>query len=127
MSAQLEDIGKRFDEDFRNIDEMQKDSTRWGRLHTNAWFGIGTTDSEKLARDQFNAWKGSMKNVLVNANRQAGSGTMSDADAARYEQDIGKAKTPAEARNILRSFENRMNAGNMTPVATINGFKVYQE
>jgi hypothetical protein len=127
MSNELEDIGKRFDNSFKDIDEMQEDSTRWGRMWTNGMFGVGTTDSEKLARDQFKAWKGSMKNVLVNANRQAGSGSMSDADAARYEQDIGKAKTPAEARNILRSFEKRMNAENTKPVTMIDGYKVYQE
>lgn len=127
MSKELEDIGTRFDNSFKNIDEMQEASTRWGRMWTNGMFGVGTTDSEKLARDQFNAWKGSMKNVLVNANRQAGSGSMSDADAARYEQDIGKAKTPAEARNILRSFESRMNAENVKPITVIDGFKVYQE
>ena len=126
LSRDLENIGTRFDEDFKNIDDMQQNSTRWGRAHTNAWWGIGTTDSEKLARDEFNAWKGSMKNVLVNANRQAGSGNMSDADAARYEQDIGKAKTPAEARNILRSFQKRMVAEN-GPQTTINGFTIIEE
>lgn len=108
LSKQLEDIGTRFDEDFKNIDEMQKYSTRFGRSMTGGFGGIGTSASEKLARDQFDAWKGSMKNILVNANRQAGSGSMSDADAARYEQNIGNAKTPAEARNILQSFVSRM-------------------
>lgn len=108
LSNQLEDIGTRFDEDFKNIDEMQKYSTRFGRSITDGFGGIGTSASEKLARDQFDAWKGSMKNVLVNANRQAGSGSMSDADAARYEQNIGNAKTPAEARNILQSFVSRI-------------------
>lgn len=126
LSRDLEDIGTRFDNDFKDIDDMQQNSTRWGRAHTNGWWGIGTTDSEKLARDEFKAWKGSMKNVLVNANRQAGSGSMSDADAARYEQSIGDAKTPAEARNILRSFQKRMNAQNV-PQTTINGFTIVEE
>lgn len=121
MSRDLENIGTRFDEDFKNIDDMQQNSTRWGRAHTNGWWGVGTTDSEKLARDEFKAWKGSMKNVLVNANRQAGSGSMSDADAARYEQAIGDAKTPAEARNILRSFQKRMAAENPGIASTNNG------
>lgn len=104
----LENIGTRFDEDFKNIDEMQKDSTRFGRWSTNGMWGIGVSDKEKQARDDFEAWKGSMKNVLVNANRQAGTGSMSDMDAARFEQKIGEAKTPAEARNILDSFEAKM-------------------
>ena len=108
LANQLEDIGTRFDEDFKNIDEMQKYSTRFGRSMIGGFGGWGTTAGEKLARDQFDAWKGSMKNVLVNANRQAGSGSMSDADAARYEQNIGNARTPAEARNILQSFVSRM-------------------
>ena len=111
MRQDLEDIGRRFDEDFKDIDEMQKESTRLGRNLTNGLFGVGATKGEKLARDQFEAWKGSMKNVLVNANRQAGSGSMSDADAARYEQNIGQTTTPAEARNILDAFEKRMKAG----------------
>lgn len=121
MSRDLENIGTRFDDDFKNIDDMQSNSTRWGRAHTNGWWGIGTTTDEKLARDEFNAWKGSMKNVLVNANRQAGSGSMSDADAARYEQEIGEAKTPAQARNILRSFQRRMAAENPGMASTNNG------
>ena len=130
LSRDLEDIGTRFDNAFKNIDDMQNHSTRWGRLWTNGGFGVGTTTSEKLARDQFNAWKGSMKNVLVNANRQAGSGSMSDADAARYEQNIGEAKTPAEARNILQSFQKRMMAPvvmgmSITPKSTtVNGFTI---
>lgn len=106
--SDLEDIGTRFDEQFKNIDEMQKGSTRWGRYVTNGMWGLMTTDAEKQARDDFEAWKGSMRNVLVNANRQAGSGSMSDADAARFEQKIGEAKTPAEARNILDSFEAKL-------------------
>jgi hypothetical protein len=113
MMNDLEDIGTRFDSSFKNIDEMQKGSTRWGRMITDQGWGLRTSDEEKLARDQFRAWKGSIKNVLVNANRQAGSGNMSDADAERYEQEIGKAKTPAQARNILDSFVARIS---MTPV-----------
>lgn len=104
----LENIGTRFDEDFKNIDEMQEKSTRLGRAFTRGLFGVGTSTSEKQAQDDFDAWKGSVKNVLVNANRQAGSGSMSDADAARYEQNIGEAKTPAEARNIMRAFQKRL-------------------
>lgn len=108
MRQDLENIGTKFDEDFKNIDEMQKDSSRWGRLFTNAGWGVGTTDVEKQARDDFKAWKNNMKNVLVNANRQAGTGAMSDADADRFEQKIGKAKNPAEARNILDAFQARL-------------------
>ena len=122
MRQQLEDIGRRFDEDFKDIDDMQKNSTRLGRAITRGGFGIGTTASEKLADDEFNAWKGSMKNVLVNANRQAGSGSMSDADAARYEQDIGNAQNPAQARNILDSFERRMKTGMGITVQTGDGY-----
>lgn len=113
MNNQLEDIGTRFDDDFKNIDDMQQNSTRFGRSSIGGLFGAGVTKEEKLARDEFDAWKGSIKNILVNANRQAGSGSMSDADAARYEQGIGQAKTPAEARNIMRSFYSRLS---MTPV-----------
>jgi hypothetical protein len=108
MRTNLEDIGTRFDSSFKNIDEMQKGSTRFGRWRTDALWGIGRTDAEKQAREDFEAWKGSMKNVLVNANRQAGTGSMSDADAARFEQKIGEAKNPAEARNILDSFQARL-------------------
>jgi hypothetical protein len=111
LENNLEDIGKRFDEDFKDIDDMQANSTRLGRASIGGLYGAGVSKEEKLARDEFDAWKGSMKNVLVNANRQAGSGSMSDADAARYEQNIGQSKTPAEARIILRSFTDRMNAG----------------
>lgn len=111
LENNLEDIGKRFDEDFKDIDDMQANSTRLGRASIGGLYGAGVSKEEKLARDEFEAWKGSMKNVLVNANRQAGSGSMSDADAARYEQNIGQSKTPAEARVILRSFTDRMNAG----------------
>lgn len=141
--ADLEDIGTRFDSSFKNIDEMQKDSTRFGRWRTNAMWGLGVSDAEKQARDDFEAWKGSMKNVLVNANRQAGTGSMSDMDAERFEQKIGNAKTPAEARNILDSFEAKMlsspvqelrnaysenSAQNMTPidVASKYGAKIVQ-
>lgn len=116
----LEEIGTRFDEDFKNIDDMQKNSTRLGRTFTRGLFGIGTSKSEKQAQDDFDAWKGSIKNVLVNANRQAGSGSMSDADAARYEQNIGEAANPAEARNIMRAFQKRLIAeagGDITPAA----------
>ena len=135
--ADLENIGTRFDEDFKNIDEMQKGSTRFGRWSTNGMWGIGVSDKEKQGRDDFEAWKGSMRNVLVNANRQAGSGSMSDADAARFEQKIGEAKTPAEARNILDSFEAKMlqspvqdlrnaysgySTQNMTPVDVANKY-----
>lgn len=119
MRSNLEDIGARFDSSFKDIDEMQKGSTRWGRLFTNAGWGVGVTDNEKQARDDFKAWKNSMKNVLVNANRQAGTGAMSDADAARFEQDIGEAKNPAEARNILDSFQARMM---QTPVQDLRKF-----
>lgn len=123
LSNDLEDIGTRFDSSFKNIDDMQKNSTRWGRLWTDEFWGLGVSDKEKLARDEFRAWKNSMKNVLVNANRQAGSGSMSDADAERYEQEIGKAQNPAEARHILRSFEKRINAP-YTETQTINGFTI---
>ena len=119
MRGDLEDIGTRFDSSFKNIDEMQKGSTRFGRWRTDALWGIGRTDAEKQAREDFEAWKGSMRNVLVNANRQAGSGSMSDADAARFEQKIGEAKTPAEARNILDSFQARMM---QTPVQDLRNF-----
>lgn len=114
--SDLENIGTKFDSAFENIDEMQKDSTRFGRWRTNALWGMGVSDAEKQARDDFEAWKGSMKNVLVNANRQAGTGAMSDADAARFEQRIGEARTPAEARNILDSFEAKMLS---TPVSNL--------
>lgn len=119
MRQDLENIGTKFDEDFKNIDEMQKDSSRWGRLFTNAGWGVGATDIEKQARDDFEAWKNSMKNVLVNANRQAGTGAMSDADADRFEQKIGKAKNPAEARNILDSFQARLM---QTPVQDLRNY-----
>lgn len=119
MRSNLENIGTRFDSSFKDIDEMQKGSTRFGRWRTDALWGIGRTDDEKQAREDFEAWKGSMKNVLVNANRQAGTGSMSDADAARFEQDIGKARTPAEARNILDSFQARMM---QTPVEDLRKF-----
>lgn len=108
MRQDLEDIGTRFDSSFKNIDEMQKGSTRWGRYMTNAGWGIGVSDKEKQGRDDFEAWKGNIRNVLVNTNREAGSGSMSDADAARFEQKIGEARTPAEARNILDAFQARM-------------------
>ena len=98
---------------------MQKGSTRFGRWRTDALWGAGRTDNEKQAREDFEAWKGSMKNVLVNANRQAGTGAMSDADAARFEQKIGEAKNPAEARNILDSFQARMM---QTPVQDLRNF-----
>lgn len=113
MEGDLEDIGARFDDDYANIDEMQKNITRLGILSTDALWGAGRSTGEKLAREQFEAWKGSMKNVLVNANRQAGTGAMSDADAARFEQNLGDARNPAEARNILDSFKARMS---MTPL-----------
>lgn len=110
MRSDLEDIGTRFDSSFKNIDEMQKGSTRFGRWRTDALWGVGRTDAEKQSREDFEAWKNSMRNVLVNTNREAGSGSMSDADAARFEQKIGEAKNPAEARNILDAFEARMNS-----------------
>lgn len=113
MENDLEDIGTRFDDDYSNIDEMQKGVTRLEVLGTDALWGAGRSTGEKLAREQFEAWKGSMKNVLVNANRKAGTGSMSDADAARFEQNLGEAKNPAEARNILDSFKARMS---MTPL-----------
>ena len=119
MRSNLEDIGTRFDSSFKDIDEMQKGSTRFGRWRTDALWGAGRTDNEKQAREDFEAWKGSMKNVLVNANRQAGTGAMSDADAARFEQKIGEAKNPAEARNILDSFQARMM---QTPVQDLRNF-----
>ena len=119
MRSNLEDIGTRFDSSFKNIDEMQKGSTRFGRWRTDALWGVGRTDNEKQAREDFEAWKGSMKNVLVNANRQAGTGAMSDADAARFEQRIGEAKNPAEARNILDSFQARIM---QTPVQNLRKF-----
>lgn len=119
MRSNLEDIGTRFDSSFKDIDEMQKGSTRFGRWRTDALWGVGRTDNEKQAREDFEAWKGSMKNVLVNANRQAGTGAMSDADAARFEQKIGEAKNPAEARNILDSFQARMM---QTPVQDLRNF-----
>lgn len=119
MRSNLEDIGTRFDSSFKDIDEMQKESTRFGRWRTDALWGAGRTDDEKQAREDFEAWKGSMKNVLVNANRQAGTGAMSDADAARFEQKIGEAKNPAEARNILDSFQARIM---QTPVQNLRNF-----
>ena len=119
MRSNLEDIGTRFDSSFKDIDEMQKGSTRFGRWRTDALWGAGRTDNEKQAREDFEAWKGSMKNVLVNANRQAGTGAMSDADADRFEQKIGEAKNPAEARNILDSFQARMM---QTPVQDLRKF-----
>lgn len=119
MRSNLEDIGTRFDSSFKDINEMQKGSTRFGRWRTDALWGIGRTDDEKQAREDFEAWKGSMKNVLVNANRQAGTGSMSDADAARFEQKIGEAKNPAEARNILDSFQARLM---QTPVEDLRKF-----
>lgn len=119
MRSNLEDIGTRFDSSFKDIDEMQKKSTRVGRWGTDAFWGIGRTDDEKQAREDFKAWKDSMKNVLVNANRQAGTGAMSDADAARFEQNIGEARTPAEARNILDSFQARMM---QTPVQDLRNY-----
>lgn len=119
MRSNLENIGTRFDSSFKDIDEMQKGSTRFGRWRTDAFWGAGRTDDEKQAREDFEAWKGSMKNVLVNANRQAGTGAMSDADAARFEQKIGEAKNPAEARNILDSFQARMM---QTPVQDLRNF-----
>lgn len=119
MRSNLEDIGTRFDSSFKDIDEMQKGSTRFGRWRTDAFWGAGRTDDEKQAREDFEAWKGSMKNVLVNANRQAGTGSMSDADAARFEQKIGEAKNPAEARNILDSFQARLM---QTPVQDLRSF-----
>lgn len=119
MRSNLEDIGTRFDSSFKDINEMQKGSTRFGRWRTDALWGAGRTDDEKQAREDFEAWKGSMKNVLVNANRQAGTGAMSDADAARFEQRIGEAKNPAEARNILDSFQARIM---QTPVQDLRNF-----
>lgn len=119
MRSNLEDIGTRFDSSFKDINEMQKGSTRFGRWRTDALWGAGRTDDEKQAREDFEAWKGSMKNVLVNANRQAGTGAMSDADAARFEQKIGEAKNPAEARNILDSFQARIM---QTPVQDLRKF-----
>lgn len=110
LEKQLEYIGKRYDDDFKDIDDMQKHMTKADVQAVDAGFGIGTTANERKARNELGAWKSSMQNVLVNANRQAGSGSMSDADAARYEQNISQAKTLPEAREILRSFKARMNA-----------------
>lgn len=110
LEKQLEDIGKRYDDDFKDIDDMQKRMTKADAQAVDAGFGIGTTANERKARNELGAWKSSMQNVLVNANRQAGSGSMSDADAARYEQNISQAKTLPEAREILRSFKARMAA-----------------
>lgn len=110
LEKQLEDIGRRYDDDFKDIDDMQKRMTKADAQAVDAGFGIGTTANERKARNELGAWKSSMQNVLVNANRQAGSGSMSDADAARYEQNISQAKTLPEAREILRSFKARMSA-----------------
>ena len=110
LEKQLEDIGTRYDDDFKNIDDMQKRMTKADAAMVDSVFGIGTTAKERQARNELGAWKSSMQNVLVNANRQAGSGSMSDADAARYEQNISQAKTLPEAREILRSFKARMAA-----------------
>lgn len=110
LMNQLEDIGTRFDDEFKNIDDIQANSTKFGTATRNALWGVGRSTREKQGQEDFEAWKGSIKNVLVNANKQANSGSMSDADAARYEQEIGKAKDPAQARNIMRSFWTRLTA-----------------
>lgn len=120
MRDTLEDIGTRFDSDFANITDMAKGSTAFGRLFTAKTFG---STQEAQARRDFEAWQGSMKNVLVNANRQAGTGAMSDADAERFEERISKASNPAQARNILDQFEARMLG---TDVATVRkGYNIY--
>ena len=110
LMDQLEDIGTRFDDDFKNIDDIQANATKFGTATRNALWGVGRSTKEKQGQEDFEAWKGSVKNVLVNANKQAGSGSMSDADAARYEQEIGTTKDPAQARNIMRSFVTRLTA-----------------
>lgn len=114
LEKQLEDIGTRYDDDFKNIDDMEKHLTKADTASVGALWGVGRTSKEKQAERDLGAWKSSMQNVLVNANRKAGSGTMSDADAARYEQNISTAKDLPEARAILRSFKARMSA---SPVA----------
>lgn len=110
LMNQLEDIGTRFDDEFANIDDIQNNATKFGTATRGALWGAGRSTREKQGQEDFDAWKGSVKNILVNANKQAGSGAMSDADAARYEQEIGKAKDPAQARNIMRSFWTRLTA-----------------
>lgn len=120
MRDTLEDIGTRFDNDFASITDMAKGSTALGRLFTMTTTGSTT---EAQGRRDFDAWKGSMKNVLVNANRQAGTGAMSDADAERFEERISKTSNPAQARNVLDQFEARMLG---TDVKTVRqGYGIY--
>lgn len=111
MLNELEEIGTRFDDDFKNIDDMEKNETRLGRESRGALWGIGRSTDERQALNDFMGWQGNIKNVLVDANRKAGSGTMSDADAARYEQGISQAKSLPEARAILRQFKKRLELG----------------
>lgn len=130
LEKQLENIGTRYDDDFKNIDDMEKHLTKADTASVGALWGLGRTAKEKQAERDLGAWKSSMQNVLVNANRKAGSGTMSDADAARYEQNISTAKDLPEARAILRSFKARMNSSpvpqNIQPT-TIDGYTIVQE
>lgn len=129
LEKQLEDIGTRYDDDFKNIDDMEKRLTKADKALVGAGFGIGRTAKEKQAERDLGAWKSSMQNVLVNANKKAGSGSMSDADAARYEQNISQAKDLPEARAILRSFKARMNAKptqNTQPIV-VDGYTIVQE
>lgn len=110
LEKQLEDIGTRYDDDYADIDDMEKRLTKADTERVDALWGFGTTAKERKARNELDAWTGNIKNILVNANRQAGSGNMSDADAARYEQGIAQAKTLPQKREILRAFKARMNA-----------------
>ena len=120
LEKQLEDIGTRYDNDYENIDDMEKRLTKADAQRVDALWGFGVTAKERKARNELNAWTGNIKNILVNANRQAGSGNMSDADAKRYEQGIAQAKTLPQNREILRSFKARMLAGTETPASTTN-------
>lgn len=120
LEKQLEDIGTRYDNDYENIDDMEKRLTKADAQRVDALWGFGVTAKERKARNELNAWTGNIKNILVNANRQAGSGNMSDADAERYEQGIAQAKTLPQKREILRSFKARMLAGTGTPASTTN-------
>lgn len=121
MMNQLEDIGTRIDEDYKSIDDMQQNQTKAGRSLKGAFFGAGRTSGEKQADNEYKAWQGSMKNVLVNANKKAGSGSMSDEDAKRYEQGIAQAESLQEAREIMRSFLSRLSG------APIQGNQKIQE
>lgn len=113
LENKLEDIGTRYDDDFKDIDDMEKRLTKADTASVGALWGAGRTSKEKQAERDFASWQRNMQNVLVNANRKAGSGTMSDADAERYEQGIAQAKDLPEARTILRDFKARMNASSV--------------